>query len=56
VLKAPDIPSVLIELGFMSSKDDLAALNDASWRTKAATGILDALDAWGSQSQIQADN
>ncbi|WP_394197965.1 N-acetylmuramoyl-L-alanine amidase [Litoreibacter albidus] len=46
VLKAPDIPSVLIELGFMSSQRDLDRLNDPVWRSQAATGILDALDLW----------
>lgn len=46
VLKAPDIPSVLIELGFMSSQSDLDRLQDAEWRSKAALGIIDALDRW----------
>ena len=30
VLKAPDVPSVLIELGYVSSKDDLKQLTSAS--------------------------
>lgn len=46
VLKAPDIPSVLIELGFMSSKADLNNLMDTEWRAKAAKGILKSVDAW----------
>ncbi len=48
VLKAPDIPSVLIELGFLSSPRDLKHLRDAAWRKKAARGIRDALVAWAS--------
>ncbi|PTX55743.1 N-acetylmuramoyl-L-alanine amidase [Litoreibacter ponti] len=46
VLKAPDIASVLIELGFMSSQSDLDRLLDPVWRSQAAVGIVDALDAW----------
>lgn len=46
VLKAPDIPSVLVELGFMSSQSDLENLMDPDWRAKAAEGILAAIDRW----------
>jgi N-acetylmuramoyl-L-alanine amidase len=46
VLKAPDIPSVLIELGFMSSETDLANLTDPDWRAQAAQGIVAAVNAW----------
>lgn len=46
VLKAPDIPSVLLELGFMSSERDLNNLLDEEWREKAALGILAAFDKW----------
>ena len=46
VLKAPDIPSVLIELGFMSSQTDLKRLQDQDWRRQAVAGIVDALDLW----------
>ena len=46
VLKAPDIPSVLIELGFMSSDVDLERLTDPGWRAQAAAGIVDGIGAW----------
>lgn len=46
VLKAPDIPSVLIELGFMSSEVDLKNLSDPVWRSLAAEGIANAIEAW----------
>lgn len=36
VLTAPDVPSVLLELGFMSNKDDEQLLVDAGWRRKVA--------------------
>ena len=46
VLKAPDFPSVLIELGFLSSARDREKLADPDWRLEAAGGIRDALRAW----------
>jgi len=46
VLKAPDIPSVLIELGFLSSPRDRARITDPGWRKSAAEGIRDALIDW----------
>lgn len=46
VLKSPDIPSVLLELGFMSSARDLANLRDPAWRARMAEGVRDALRAW----------
>jgi N-acetylmuramoyl-L-alanine amidase len=46
VLKAPDIPSVLLEVGFMSSPRDLANLRDAAWRGRMTTAIAQALSDW----------
>ena len=46
VLKSPDIPSILIELGFLSSQSDLEHLRDPEWRATMAAGIRDALQAW----------
>lgn len=46
VLKAADIPSVLIEVGFMSSDRDLANLKDSDWRQRMAEGVRDGLQAW----------
>ena len=46
VLKSPDIPSVLVELGFMSSARDLARLIDPDWRAKMALALRDGLKAW----------
>ena len=46
VLKSPDIPSVLIELGFLSSARDLARLNDKAWRARMADAIRDGLLIW----------
>ena len=46
VLKAPDMPSVLLELGFMSNPDDLKRLTSAKWRKKTAKALKEAIDAW----------
>jgi N-acetylmuramoyl-L-alanine amidase len=44
VLKAPDVPSVLIELGYVSNKSDLEHLVSESWRTKTVGSIGQAID------------
>ena len=49
VLKSPDIPSVLLELGFMSSDSDLARLVDAKWRSKMAEAMRNALTVWAKE-------
>ncbi|WP_421704578.1 N-acetylmuramoyl-L-alanine amidase [Aliiroseovarius sp.] len=54
VLKAPDIPSALIELGFLTSKADREKLVDPAWRAKAAEGIRDALQYWAIQDAAEA--
>ena len=43
VLKAPDVPSVLIELGYVSSRQDLKQLVSDSWRSRAADAIVQAI-------------
>ena len=51
VLKSPDIPSVLVELGFLSSAKDLAKLSDATWRGTMAVALRDGLLAWAQQDR-----
>lgn len=46
VLKAPDVPSVLIELGYASSRDDLKQLQSVAWRQKAADSIVQAVNTF----------
>jgi N-acetylmuramoyl-L-alanine amidase len=46
VLKAPDVPSVLIELGYVSSRKDLKQLMSESWRTHAGDAIVKAVDGY----------
>jgi len=44
VLSAPDVPSVLIELGYMSSPKDAELLNSPEWRGKAVAAVSAAID------------
>lgn len=46
VLKAPDVPSVLLELGYVSTKDDLKQLLSQPWRERTATAVVKAIDAF----------
>lgn len=39
VLQAPDVPSVLIELGFLSNANDIANLMQSDWRDRTAEAI-----------------
>ena len=43
VLKAPDVPAALVEMGFLSHPGDEAALNRASHRAKVATALAEAV-------------
>lgn len=55
VLKSPDIPSALLELGFMSSPRDLANLADPAWRASMAAALRDGLEAWRDGDAAAAD-
>jgi N-acetylmuramoyl-L-alanine amidase len=46
VLKAPDVPSVLIELGYLSNLQDEALLLSPGHRAKLASGMLRAVDGY----------
>jgi N-acetylmuramoyl-L-alanine amidase len=43
VLKAPEFPSVLVELGYLSNAQDVQALSSAEWRAKAAAAMVKAI-------------
>jgi N-acetylmuramoyl-L-alanine amidase len=43
VLKAPDVPSVLIELGYLSNPDDAAQMDTVRWRNAVADAIAAAV-------------
>ncbi len=44
VLRAPDVPSVLIELGYVSNHQDLRSLLSDGWRNRTADSIAHAID------------
>ncbi len=46
VLKSPNFPSVLIELGYLSSRKDEALLNSSRWRKRTATAITRSINRY----------
>ena len=44
VLRAPDVPSVLLELGYLSSKADAEMLKNPAWRDQTASTIANAIN------------
>jgi N-acetylmuramoyl-L-alanine amidase len=46
VLRAPDVPSVLVELGYVSNKEDLQSLSSDSWRDRTANAMASAIDGY----------
>jgi N-acetylmuramoyl-L-alanine amidase len=46
VLKAPDVPSVLLELGYLSNDADAADLSSPEWRQKAAAQVARAIEGF----------
>jgi len=46
VLRAPDVPSVLVELGYVSNRQDLQSLVSDSWRNRTADSIAQAIDGY----------
>ena len=49
VLKSPDIPSILLEVGFLSSERDFARLTDPKWRARMAEALRGAILAWANE-------
>ncbi|MBR1778734.1 MAG: N-acetylmuramoyl-L-alanine amidase [Alphaproteobacteria bacterium] len=46
VLKSPDVPSVLIEMGYLSNKEEEKLLRQASYREKLAKATVHAIDSY----------
>jgi len=46
VLTAPDVPSVLVELGYMSTKGDLKLLTSTAWQQRTAAALTQAIDIY----------
>lgn len=54
VLKAPDVPSVLIELGYVSNKDDLQSLMSENWRSKTVGAVAKSIDSYFAKHMVSA--
>lgn len=54
VLRAPDVPSVLIELGYLSNVEDESSLLDPQWRAKAVDSIASAVEKFAERKGIPA--
>jgi len=46
VLKAPDVPSVLVELGYLSNKEDEQALASAEHRARLCEAMAKAIERY----------
>ncbi|MEM7615879.1 MAG: N-acetylmuramoyl-L-alanine amidase, partial [Pseudomonadota bacterium] len=46
VLRAPDMPSVLLEIGFLTHPVDRRNMQSPLWRASLAEAVVEALDAW----------
>lgn len=46
VLKAPDIPSVLVEMGFMSNKNEARLLTTSGYQDKIASALADSIHSY----------
>lgn len=52
VLKAQDVPSVLLELGYLSHKEDERALTSEEWRSKVSEKIIESIEAFFARRQV----
>jgi N-acetylmuramoyl-L-alanine amidase len=46
VLRAPDVPSVLVEIGYLSNAEDEKLMMDPAWRARVASGLAGAVEAF----------
>lgn len=54
VLRQADTPSVLIELGYMSHKEDEKLLNSKRWQTSVAVSLTAAIDSYFAKRTAKA--
>ncbi len=53
VLKAPDVPSVLVELGYLSNRDDVRYLSSRSGRQALVTAIVRATQTYFRRTEMR---
>ncbi len=54
VLRAPDVPSVLLELGYLSNEDDATSFGDDEWRARTTKRVVAAVEAYFSTRGVVA--
>ena len=54
VLKAPDIPSALLEMGYLSNKDEENLLKQSNYRKKLASSAAAAVDKYFGDPEVAA--
>jgi N-acetylmuramoyl-L-alanine amidase len=54
VLRAADIPSVLLEIGFMSDAGDLENILDPDWRAGMQAALVQAVLSWAEEDAMRA--
>jgi N-acetylmuramoyl-L-alanine amidase len=54
VLKAQDVPSVLLELGYLSNEHDESALTSEEWRSKVTGAIVESIGAFFAKRMVSA--
>jgi N-acetylmuramoyl-L-alanine amidase len=52
VLKAPDMPSVLLEMGYLSNRQEEKALRQRAYRQKLVVSITRALDSYFADTDL----
>ncbi|WP_245999325.1 N-acetylmuramoyl-L-alanine amidase [Paracoccus methylarcula] len=56
VLKSPDIPSALLELGFITDEHDRANLTDPQWRARMVRVLVEAISGWARDERFRETN
>jgi N-acetylmuramoyl-L-alanine amidase len=56
VLKAPDIPSVLVEAAFISNPDEEVKLNSVAYQDQLASALMRGIEAYFSKNPPLARN
>jgi N-acetylmuramoyl-L-alanine amidase len=56
VLRAPDVPSVLVEIGYLSNQDDEKLMLDPEWRSHVAERLAAAVGEFASMKTAGASN
>ena len=52
VLKAPDVPSVLLEMGYLSNREEEKSLKESAYRQKLVVSIVRALDSYFADTDV----